>query len=159
MLVVRSFSLVTSINFHVEYSNLHTVELVLQCSKRSAPIFAHSPSDFSRIIFHMCFLVLLHFGALGNAFSYLGNYSRSVCFTRHLVCLFYWANLPRGKEHEQDSGPMRGAPPYPIQKDQRDRPQHRELRALLFSMSIMSSTIGSARSVSSNRLDLAFWKV
>ena len=23
-----------------------------------------------------------------------------------LVCLFYWANLPRGKEHEQDSGPM-----------------------------------------------------
>ena len=47
-----------------------------------------------------------------------------------LVCLFYWASLPRGKEHEQDSGPMRGAPPYPIQKDQRDRPQHRELRAL-----------------------------
>ena len=31
---------------------------------------------------------------------------------------------------------MRGAPPYPIQKDQRDRPQHRELRALLFSMSV-----------------------
>ena len=57
-------------------------------------------------------------------------------FTRHLVCLFYWANLPRGKEHEQDSGPMRGAPPYPTQKDQRDRPQHRELRALLFSMSV-----------------------
>ena len=49
---------------------------------------------------------------------------------------FYWANLPRGKEHEQDSGPMRGAPPYTIQKDQRDRPQHRELRALLFSMSV-----------------------
>ena len=45
---------------------------------------------------------------------------------------FYWANLPRGKEHEQDSGPMRGAPPYTIQKDQRDRPQHRELRALLW---------------------------
>ena len=34
-------------------------------------------------------------------------------FTRHLVCLFYWANLLRGKEHEQDSGPLRGAPPYP----------------------------------------------
>ena len=49
---------------------------------------------------------------------------------------FYWANLPRGKEHEQDSGPMRGAPPYTIQKDQRDGPQHRELRALLFSMSV-----------------------
>ena len=32
-----------------------------------------------------------------------------------LVCLFYWANLPRGKEHEQYSGPMRGAPPYPTQ--------------------------------------------
>ena len=31
------------------------------------------------------------------------------------VCLFYWASLPRGKEHEQDSGPMRGAPPYPTQ--------------------------------------------
>ena len=31
------------------------------------------------------------------------------------VCLFYWVNLPRGKEHEQDSGPMRGAPPYPTQ--------------------------------------------
>ena len=59
-----------------------------------------------------------------------------LCFTRHLVCLFYWANLPRGKEHEQDSGPMRVSPPYPIQKDQRDRPQHRELRALLFSMSV-----------------------
>ena len=27
-------------------------------------------------------------------------------------------------------------PPYPIQKDQKDRPQHRELRALLFSMSV-----------------------
>ena len=54
-------------------------------------------------------------------------------FARHLVCLFYWANLPRGKEHEQDSGPMGGAPPYPIQKDQRE---HRELRALLFSMSV-----------------------
>ena len=54
-----------------------------------------------------------------------------LCFTRHLVCLFYWASLPRGKEHKQDSGPMRGAPPYPIQKDQRDRPQHRELRDLL----------------------------
>ena len=40
-------------------------------------------------------------------------------------CLFYWANLPRGKEHEQDSGPLRGAPPYTIQKDQRDRPQLR----------------------------------
>ena len=53
-----------------------------------------------------------------------------------LVCLFYWASLPRGKEHEQDSGPMRGAPPYPIQKYQSDRPQHRELRALLFSMSV-----------------------
>ena len=26
--------------------------------------------------------------------------------------------------------------PYPDQKDQRDRPQHRELRALLFSMSV-----------------------
>ena len=31
---------------------------------------------------------------------------------------------------------MRGAPPCPIQKDQRDRPQHRELHALLFSMSV-----------------------
>ena len=53
----------------------------------------------------------------------LQGQSGSFVFTRHLVCLFYWANLPRGKEHEQDSGPLRGAPPYPIQKDQRDRPE------------------------------------
>ena len=58
-----------------------------------------------------------------------------LCFVLFCFVSFYWANLPRGKEHEQDSGPMRGAPPYTIQKDQRDRPQHRELRALLFSMS------------------------
>ena len=53
-----------------------------------------------------------------------------------VVCLFYWANLPRGKEHEQDRSYARCSTlPYPDQKDQRDRPQHRELRALLFSMS------------------------
>ena len=31
---------------------------------------------------------------------------RSLLVWFALLCLFYWANLPRGKEHEQDSGPM-----------------------------------------------------
>ena len=46
------------------------------------------------------------------------------CFTRHLVCLFYWANLPRGKEHEQDSRSYARCStlPYPDQKDQTTTP-------------------------------------
>ena len=46
------------------------------------------------------------------------------CFTRHLVCLFYWANLPRGKEHEQDlrSYARCSTLPYPDQKDQTTTP-------------------------------------
>ena len=45
-------------------------------------------------------------------------------FTRHLVCLFYWANLPRGKEHEQDSRSYARCStlPYPDQKDQTTTP-------------------------------------
>ena len=77
-------------------------------------------------------VIFLCFIAQGKSFGFFVLFF----FTRHLVCLFYWANLPRGKEQEQESGPMRGAPPYPIQKDQRDKPQHRELHALLFSMSV-----------------------
>ena len=38
---------------------------------------------------------------------------------------FYWANVPRGKEHE----------PYPIQT-RKTRPQHREVHALLFTTSV-----------------------
>ena len=47
-----------------------------------------------------------------------------VCFTRHLVCLFYQANLPRGKEHEQDSGSYARCStlPYQDQKDQTTTP-------------------------------------
>ena len=55
-----------------------------------------------------------------------------VCFTRHLVCLFYWAN---GRRTNRTRGPMRGAPPYPIQT-RKTRPQHRELHALLFTTSV-----------------------
>ena len=46
------------------------------------------------------------------------------CFTRHLVCLFYWANLPRGKEHEQDSRSYARCStlPYPDQKYQTTTP-------------------------------------
>ena len=45
-------------------------------------------------------------------------------FTRHLVCLFHWANLPRGKEHEQDSRSYARCStlPYPDQKDQTTTP-------------------------------------
>ena len=47
-----------------------------------------------------------------------------VCFTRHLVCLFYWATLPRRKEHEHDSRSFARCStlPYPDQKDQTTTP-------------------------------------
>ena len=42
-------------------------------------------------------------------------------FTRHLVCLrFYWANLPRGKEHEQDSRSYARCSTLPY-RDQKDK--------------------------------------
>ena len=49
---------------------------------------------------------------------------------------------------------MRGAPPYPIQKDQRDRPQHRELRALLFLVLSLADRTLEKAFLDSGKLDL-----
>ena len=60
-----------------------------------------------------------------NRLDLIRFFCRSLfCFTRHLVCLFYWANLPRGKEHEQDSRSYARCStlPYPDQKDQTTTP-------------------------------------
>ena len=42
---------------------------------------------------------------------------------------------PEGRSTNRTRGPMRGAPPYPIQT-RKTRPQHRELHALLFTTSV-----------------------
>ena len=42
---------------------------------------------------------------------------------------------PEGRSTNRTRGPMRGAPPYPIQT-RKTRPQHRELHALLFATSV-----------------------
>ena len=42
---------------------------------------------------------------------------------------------PEGRSTNRTRGPMRGAPPYPIQT-RKIRPQHRELHALLFTTSV-----------------------
>ena len=42
---------------------------------------------------------------------------------------------PEGRSTDRTRGPMRGAPPYPIQT-RKTRPQHRELHALLFTTSV-----------------------
>ena len=61
------------------------------------------------------------------------------------VCLFvlrdFWfvsstgQTCPEGRSTNRTQGPMRGAPPYPIQT-RKTRPQHRELHALLFMTSV-----------------------
>ena len=77
-------------------------------------------------------LVFLIFEWLRDTSGFQGNLNiRSanlditwIVFTRHLVCLFYWTNLLRGKEHEQDSRSYARCStlPYPDQKDQTTTP-------------------------------------
>ena len=71
------------------------------------------------------------FGEVGG-----GGWGENIRFTRDIWFVSSTGQTcPEGRSTNRTRGPMRGAPPYPIQT-RKTRPQHRELHALLFTTSV-----------------------